>query len=263
MLGKGGTVIRRITVESGARMDVSCDDGTVTISGTEEQIAAAQALVNLTLHGEAQEQIELGARGVYVIKGAGGSTIRRMQEETGARFDIDAASKTLTVSGDKAAVSKAAALVRETLVSNSCELEVGVNDTDIGAVVGKGGCNIKAIQMQSGANLEIQRGFSGMMSVVKLIGTSEQVEAAKLLVEKCVAREPELGPGDVCETLELGGAVGMVIGSSGASVKQLQEETGAKVDIMRGCVFNAKSSSQAPISVSDSHGCCCFNVHDK
>jgi hypothetical protein len=84
-------------------------------------------------------------------------------------------------------------------------------------------------QAESGASLEIQRGFAGALSIVKLIGTAQQVALAKQLVEKCVSREPELKEGEVCETLELGGAVGLVIGAAGAAVKQLQEETGAKV----------------------------------
>jgi rRNA processing protein Krr1/Pno1 len=157
------------------------------------------------------------------------------QEETGARFDIDPVAKALTISGAKEQVAKAAALVRQTLVSNSCELDVAVQEADVGAVVGKGGVTIKQIQAESGASLEIQRGFAGSLSIVKLIGTAQQVAAAKQLVEKCVSREPELKAGEVCETLELGGAVGLVIGSAGAAVKQLQEETGAKVDILRGC----------------------------
>jgi rRNA processing protein Krr1/Pno1 len=143
--------------------------------------------------------------------------------------------KALTISGAKEQVAKAAALVRQTLVSNSCELDVAVQEADVGAVVGKGGVTIKQIQAESGASLEIQRGFAGSLSIVKLIGTAQQVAAAKQLVEKCVSREPELKAGEVCETLELGGAVGLVIGSAGAAVKQLQEETGAKVDILRGC----------------------------
>ena len=69
------------------------------------------------------------------------------------------------------------------------------------------------------------------------------------MVEKAVSRQPDLKPGEVCETLELGGAVGMVIGPSGATVKQLQEETGAKVDIARGCgtcrVFGPKDAVAA------------------
>jgi hypothetical protein len=79
VLGKGGCIIRKITTETGARMDVSCEAGTVTVMGSEEQVAAAAAAVKNVLHGEAQEVIDLGGRGVYVVKGAGGATIRRLQ----------------------------------------------------------------------------------------------------------------------------------------------------------------------------------------
>eukprot|EP00239_Pterosperma_sp_CCMP1384_P002830 CAMPEP_0197846536 /NCGR_PEP_ID=MMETSP1438-20131217/3390_1 /TAXON_ID=1461541 /ORGANISM="Pterosperma sp., Strain CCMP1384" /LENGTH=654 /DNA_ID=CAMNT_0043458221 /DNA_START=348 /DNA_END=2312 /DNA_ORIENTATION=- len=235
VLGKGGCNIRKITTESGAKVDVSCEAGTVTVSGSEEQCAAAQELVKVAIHGEAQEAIDLGQRGVYIIMGPKGATIRQLQEESGARFDIDSPNKKLHISGTKEAVVKAAALARSTLLKHSCELDVSVQDTDIGAVVGKGGVNIKQIQEKSGANVEIQRGtIPGMPSIIKLIGTQEQVAMGKTLVDKFVAREPELKKGEICETMELGGATGLVIGPSGATVKQLQADTGAKVDILRG-----------------------------
>eukprot|EP00238_Polyblepharides_amylifera_P006255 CAMPEP_0196579654 /NCGR_PEP_ID=MMETSP1081-20130531/24128_1 /TAXON_ID=36882 /ORGANISM="Pyramimonas amylifera, Strain CCMP720" /LENGTH=641 /DNA_ID=CAMNT_0041899301 /DNA_START=293 /DNA_END=2218 /DNA_ORIENTATION=- len=246
LLGKGGSNIRWITNESGARLDVSCEEGIVTISGTKEQISIAEEMVKVSIHGEASECIELGQRGMYVIKGTGGATIRRLQDETGARFDLDMAAKTLVVSGPKEAVSRAAVLVRQTLNDHSCEFDVQVDEVDIGAVVGKGGVNIKQLQLASGATVEIQRGLPNQTCQVKLLGTLQQVEAAKILVDKAVAREPELKAGEIMETLELGGAVGLVIGASGASVKQLQEETGAKVDILRGSgtckVFGSKEA---------------------
>ena len=86
---------------------------------------------------------------MFVIKGAGGGTIRSLQEETGARFDLDPVTKALTISGAKEQVAKAAALVRQTLVANSCELDVAVQEADVGAVVGKGGVTIKQIQVRA------------------------------------------------------------------------------------------------------------------
>lgn len=40
--------------------------------------------------------------------------------------------------------------------------------------------------------------------------------------------------GELLEEIELGDAVGNVIGSGGSNVKTLQESTGAKIDVLRG-----------------------------
>ena len=65
---------------------------------------------------------------------------------------------------------------------------------------------------------------------------SQYTTKAKLAA--IVAQEsagPVLQPGEVKEVLELpSGCIGSIIGSGGANIKQMQQDTGAKIDISRG-----------------------------
>ena len=96
-----------IQTESGAKVDVSRDTNEVTISGDPSQIAKAKELIASILEGgpigpppEAEKVIETKSAGAVI--GRGGATIRKTQEESGARVDISKDSSgpdVITISG--------------------------------------------------------------------------------------------------------------------------------------------------------------------
>lgn len=242
VIGRGGATIKFIGAQSGARIDTSRDEGdsTVTISGTPEQVAAAKALVLQAISGvditaEATQTVEIGAQGVPLVIGTGGTTIKMLQSSTGARIDIARGSTTCTVSGDADAVSAAVSAIRKLILDNSHAQTIDL-DCHVGVIIGKGGATIRSIQESSGAKVDIESRGDGCL--VSFSGSEDQIAAAKAAVMRVVEAEsagPELADGEVSETIELPeSCVGSVIGKQGASIRALQDETGAKVDISRG-----------------------------
>jgi polyribonucleotide nucleotidyltransferase len=242
VIGRGGATIKFIGAQSGARIDTSREEGdsSVTISGTAEQVAAAKALVLQAISGvditaEATQTVELGAKGVPLIIGTGGATIKMLQSSTGARIDIGRGSTSCSVSGSADAVSAAVSAIRRLIVDNS-HAETVALDCHVGVIIGKGGATIKSIQEASGAKVDIESSGDGCL--VSFSGTEVQIAAAKAKVAQVVEAEsagPELAPGEVSEIIDLPeSCVGSVIGKAGASIRALQDDTGAKIDISRG-----------------------------
>lgn len=112
-----------------------------------------------------------------------------------------------------------------------------------GAIIGRGGANIREISHTSGARVDVQRrdqyeGRNTVERVVTIEGSAEQAAAAldailtKLLAEVEDGEQAADGalpmPVKLCVLHEL---VGHVIGKRGAHIKQVMEETGADVKI--------------------------------
>lgn len=157
-----------------------------------------------------------------------------LQMETGAKFDIVKDKSLLKISGSKEAVEAAGIRVRQLLKENNFVLTQLLPDSKIGAVVGKGGTTIRQIQDSTGARLETEKDEDLQSVLLKIIGTKEQVAAAKEQVDKCLSGEVQLKAGEICKTVELGLATGAVIGAQGKNVVEMEKETGAKIDVLRG-----------------------------
>ena len=105
-----GANIKMIQAESNAKVDVSRETNEVTISGEPSQVAKAKELITAILEGgpvgpppEAEKTIEAKSAGAVI--GRGGATIRKIQEDTGARVDISKDSSgpdVITISGKNA-----------------------------------------------------------------------------------------------------------------------------------------------------------------
>jgi hypothetical protein len=134
IIGKGGETIRRLQEESGARISIDRGAGECVVSGTTEQVILGSAAVKKVIAEagerggggggggggrfvppsgpfEAEESIACDGSEGRVI-GKGGETIRRLQEETGCRIDIEKGSGTCVVKGTAAAVRLGVAVVR-------------------------------------------------------------------------------------------------------------------------------------------------------
>jgi len=237
VMGKKGANIRKIVEESQAMIKTNRENNSIVVSGDGAQVQKALELIHLYMSGgpppEAREEVELGSeRGRFVVLGKQGSTIRAIQEETGARLTMERGSTFVLVEGETDQVAMAVAQLHELIDMNAFTIMVPANG-HVPAVIGKGGATIRNIRDQSGAAVDLLDGN------VKLTGTEEQVSKAKVMVDKIIAEEvagpwSRLGKGEVCEEMNLGDAVGMVIGRHGIMINKIKDESGANIDIARG-----------------------------
>ena len=147
----------------------------------------------------------------------------------------------LDISGTEEQVKEAEKLVQEIISSVAgSRLEMKLTRENVGYVIGRGGSTIREIQQKSGARLQIVRDNRNSEDVALTIeGNTNSVEMAKNLVNEAIAAPARkqgivLGPGEVEVSIELGRAVGSVIGKGGSNVIRIENETGAKINIERG-----------------------------
>ncbi|CAG8532298.1 17201_t:CDS:10 [Acaulospora colombiana] len=142
VIGRGGENLKRIEKQTGARIQFSQDqppdvvERRVTITGTPEDVKSAkgmvQQLVEDAINGNSTSRrdsqgfsrsitIHIPSSKVGVVIGRGGETIRDLQDRSGARINVtpdSAASpqsndRPVTLIGDDAAVQRAKALIDE------------------------------------------------------------------------------------------------------------------------------------------------------
>jgi polyribonucleotide nucleotidyltransferase len=246
IIGKGGSKIKELEVESGANIKVQKETNVVTVRGDSAQVMKAKALIDLVLNPpEIQYEttttmdlslLPMGTRSVYVIKGKGGATINGIEKETGAKLDIERGTQILSIKGQQMAVVNALNLVSKVLAENGHTENVPIEKKQIGAILGKAGCNIRAVEEKTGARLTIndEEGACSLM----ISGTQAAASAARVLITELLEggpMKPTAGPGEiVVEIVVPDSAIGSIIGRQGATIKEIQSESGANVDIPKG-----------------------------
>lgn len=124
----------------------------------------ANTTMDLKLH-------PMGQRAVYVIMGHKGETIRSIERETGAKIDIDRGTLLMSIKGAQADVVRALTAVSKVLSENNNEVVIPVVDQKtVGAILGRGGANIRMLEEKSKASLKL---VDGQKLVIQ--GTKEQV----------------------------------------------------------------------------------------
>lgn len=249
IIGKGGTKIKELEAESGATIKVEKESNVVRVKGDAAQVMKAKALIELVVNPpepvyETTTTMDLsllpmGKNSVYVIKGKGGVTIRAIEQETGAKLDIERGSSILKIQGAQMAVVNALNLVSKVLAENGNTISVPLTDKkQIGAVLGKGGINIRNVEDKSGARVNIQESEDGAQSSVQISGTQEACAKAAELVKTLLEGgpiKPIAGPGQkLVEVTVPDSAKGSIIGRGGETIKKIQESSGANVDIPKG-----------------------------
>jgi len=220
LIGPGGQTIQSLQESSGAKVDLDRATKTCTISGTQEQVAAAQEFVMTLLANQKKDFLDLGAkRGLVFAK------LREIQDASGARLDLERDSNLLELSGEVAQVVKAREMVSAILDSTSVNT-IDLALRDVPCVIGKAGANVKVIQADSGASLDIDSDIG----IVSVTGTPQQVARATELVRLFV--EHRGPPPEALKKLQMPGQdARLVIGAGGANVQRLEKETGARIKI--------------------------------
>lgn len=107
----------------------------------------------------------------------------------------------------------------------------------VGRVIGKGGETIKGLQAQSGAHITIDQNFpEGVPRKISISGPAGCVDIATRLVEDLLkggpVRNGSVGPGQAQKLVDCPKEmVGRVIGRGGETIKGLQSQTGARIQI--------------------------------
>ncbi|PIN16853.1 K-homology type RNA binding protein [Handroanthus impetiginosus] len=176
------------------------------------------------------KKIEIPNGRVGVIIGKGGETIKYLQLQSGAKIqvtrDMDAdpnsATRGVELMGTPDQIAKAEQLISDVLAeadaggsggasrrlsgppSGAEQFVMMVPNNKVGLVIGKGGETIKNMQARTGARIQViplhlPPGDMSKERTVQIDGTSEQIEAAKQLVNEVISenriRNPQVSGG--------------------------------------------------------------------
>merc|ERR1712127_992982 len=170
----------------------------------------------------------MGRNAVNLVFGPNFQTIRSLQDSTGCKLDIQRGSTTLKLSGDTDAVAEAAVQVRALLEENR-GFDMGIENSKVGAVYGKGGETLRSIQDKTGTQIDVTRGPTH--ASVSVMGTADASARARNMLQRAIDGEVELQPGEVAEEIELGSATAAVIGRGGSNVAELEKKHGVKINV--------------------------------
>jgi len=125
-------------------------------------------------------------------------------------------------------------------------LEVGIlmQHQEMGPVIGKGGENIKNIRNESGAQVHTSKFMPNVAErTAKIIGSAEQVASAVKMIIDTTGSKDFLTITLLAELMNCG----FLIGKQGVTIKKVQDETSAEIQVSKECIGN---SSQKQIRIS-------------
>mmetsp|Transcript_41277 Transcript_41277/g.124871 ORF Transcript_41277/g.124871 Transcript_41277/m.124871 type:complete len:616 (-) Transcript_41277:402-2249(-) len=231
VIGRGGKTIQGIQDSTGVKVDADVGAGSVTIVGpTEEAVKRAVMMCRHAVFGEAQDSLDLGSRSmVMCVYGKDYSKIRSLQDESGAKLDIDKGGTMLHFSGSREAVAKARAMVDDFVALNRGKV-IEVEESKVGAVFGKGGTNLRKIQDRTGTFIDVGALVGGNRQF-SVVGPPDAVAEAESMFAKSLSGDIEAGPGEVRDVIQLGVGTPAVIGRGGARVNELEKAHGVKIAV--------------------------------
>uniref|UniRef100_A0A2P2LSF2 Uncharacterized protein MANES_16G078700 n=2 Tax=Rhizophora mucronata TaxID=61149 RepID=A0A2P2LSF2_RHIMU len=223
--GAVGADIKRPRVENGASGFDSNDTKSLFSNSAPSAIPVSYG----SYMSGTSKKIDIPNGRVGVIIGKGGETIKYLQLQSGAKIqvtrDMDAdpnsPTRSVELMGTPEQISKAEQLINEVLVEadaggsgtvsrkftgqgGSEHYVMRVPNNKVGLVIGKGGETIKNMQARTGARIQViplhlPPGDTSTERSVHIDGTTEQIEAAKQLVNEVTsenrARNPSMAGG--------------------------------------------------------------------
>uniref|UniRef100_A0A672KW18 K Homology domain-containing protein n=1 Tax=Sinocyclocheilus grahami TaxID=75366 RepID=A0A672KW18_SINGR len=267
IIGRGGEQITRIQLESNCKIQIASDSGGMmdrpcTLTGTPESIEQAKRflgqIVDRCRNGpgfhtqmdgnSAIQEILIPASKVGLVIGKGGDTIKQLQERTGVKMIMiqddpmpTGSDKPLRITGDPYKVQQARELVFA-----------------VGIVIGRNGEMIKKIQNDAGVRIQFKPddGISPDR-IAQVMGQPDRCQHAVHLINDLVQTAQERdgfggpvgprgrgrgrgdwsmgSPGGLQEVTYTIPAdkCGLVIGKGGETIKSINQQSGAHVELQR------------------------------
>jgi len=172
IIGRGGETIRKLTEDSGARIDLLKDTGECKVSGSSTAVEAALKAIRAILKKDADtvnESFACESNRFGLIIGRGGETIRALQDEFKVTINTDDKNDQIRVRGSKKGVKDAIKKMQGILAKQKeagpfgplpegAKFEIiEIADNLKGRIIGSRGATINKLQADSGAKIDFAR----------------------------------------------------------------------------------------------------------
>lgn len=186
------------------------------------------------------------------VIGRQGATVQGLQDQTGAKIQIDqqkpdGVPRDISISGTDAQVQMAKGMIDGLLASEGPGMApisgtagmatetMELPQNMVGRVIGRAGETIKGLQQQSGAHITIDQNFpEGAPRLITVSGTADSVPRALQMIKSLIEGGPSAvsvpGAAEIILKIEQG-VVGKLIGKGGETIKGMQTQSGARIQI--------------------------------
>ena len=230
LIGPRGATIRQLQESTGARIEVNSKVSpcSIRISGATQRIVdACVSKVQDIVHPIQIQLLCTHPNFLGQLIGPGGATIRRLQDSTGARIDVDsrATPPVITITGNTAAVRNAAKRRVLSIIEPPQATVHCTSNKRLGRLIGPKGTTIKLLQERTHTKINVNdnTGKSGGVRVDISGAQMEAVEQARQLVAGILTplTLDISAPKDIASAL---------IGDGGENIEALRHHCNAMVD---------------------------------
>jgi len=247
-----------------------------TATGVNElpQSSDESSIISTTSKDSRSHELRISTDKVGLIIGRQGETIRSLESLTGAQIQIakeipGSHDRIVTVVGAEDSITRAVEEITRIVSatggsSNSharnggnsgvgSEVEkIAIPNNLVGLLIGRSGETVKTLQARTGCLVNIQRESemapSATTREVTLTGSREQVDAARREIESLMngTSATESGSRRIIVNMRVPSlCVGTIIGKKGETIRQLQQMTGAKIQLDR----NENNKSERELTI--------------
>jgi len=284
IIGRRGAMIRELQDKSGAQIDVTdeIEEGrtVIRLSGTLETIKKAKMMIERIYQDDPVQrspnksggselditvEFDIPEDKCGLVIGARGSKIREIQADTGVGVNVGSRDTAInrmikvTLTGEQGRCSHARSVI-EDLISDadneqheveapqSTTMQIPMDTTR--TLIGPQGSTIRDIQDRSGAQVDVARrntAIDGMIEVT-LTGPEECCETAKDMIKSLV--EEATHPADTVTMMIEEAMCGLIIGSRGAKIRSIQDNSGASIRIEKRMEAPARDGKPRKVQVT-------------
>jgi len=227
IIGPGGTTLRQLQQDFGVVVDTSTD-GVLLLKGGQSEITEAAAALTAMCEqlklNRCQDTLTYDISLTKEIIGSQGSTIERLQTQSGARINIDSKKGIITMTGAQSAIVVAKQMIQEVL-RNSFRTEFRFNGDLYLSLLGKQGANLKSLQDEFTGVKHIRVAKDPF--IVTIVGEEKAVKGCQAKMEAFIK---ETTNNTVRMTLDPK-MVPLVIGRGGSTIRDIEERSGATVTL--------------------------------
>lgn len=249
LIGKGGETIKRLS-SGGAQIDIPKDrkdtGNIVTISGASQNIVdECVTEIKEVLGEDSARPTEFSTMTIKpdqcaLIIGRRGATVDKIKEDSGVdRIQLDRDSGVCKISGSSKEVVNAARKAINAILTkdaNTTTESMECDSKNFGAVIGSGGAAIRAVESEYDVSVTVDKSNNR----IKIRGSKQNVGKVIAKYTKMLAEQKDAGPfgplteGHKFEIIPVAdNSKGRIIGSGGATIKKLQSESGATINVSR------------------------------
>lgn len=233
IIGRGGATLEQLQLDFGVAIDIDGDTpGVLEIIGGAEDAkacqAAIEAIVEQSKNSRQKATVKFDPALIKPFIGAKGSNIERLQTTSGAQIRLSDNKEEITLTGTAEAIEIAKKLIDEFMFNSaSAELtfDVGIREF----IIGKAGAVIRRIEKESGVK---RINVSAETGTISISGNKDAVEKAKAMYEDII-----VGMSSNAFTMRADDRMTrVVIGKGGETIRNIQETTGAAINVARGVI---------------------------